>query len=145
MSHVSTFELEVNDLDALDSACKQLGLELVRGQKQYRWYGRSVGDYPLPAGFTEQDLGKCDHAIRIPGNPNAYEIGVVKNRNGRGYQLLWDFWQGGYGMQAKVGKDGEKLKQQYEVQHGVRHWQRKGYRVMTTTQANGHIQLRVKK
>src|SRR5438552_1836555 len=119
MSHVSTFEFAVTDLDALDKACSEIGLELVRDQKQYKWFGRSVGDYPLPEGFSEKDLGKCEHAIRIPGNRSAYEIGVVKSRTGTGYQLVWDFWQGGYGMEKMVGgKDGDKLKQQYEVQHG---------------------------
>ncbi len=142
MSHVSKFELQVTDLDSLDAACKELGLELVRNQQTYKWYGRSVGDYPVPQGFTEQDLGKCEHAVRIPDNRTAYEIGVVKSRTGKGYELLWDFYAGGYGMEAKVGKDGCKLKQQYEVQHGARFWRRKGYRVTTQTQQDGHIRVK---
>ncbi len=139
MSHVSDFQLEINDLDALEIACKELGLELARGQKTYKWYGRSVGDYPVPAGFDVSDLGKCEHAIRIPGNSTAYEIGVVPSRTGKGYTLIWDFYSGGMGLQAKVGKDGDLLKQSYNVQHAVRHWQKKGFRVTTTKQANGHV------
>ena len=67
MSHVATINIEVKDLDALGIAAGRIGLELVRGQKEYRWYGQSVGDYPLPAGLTEADLGVCEHAIRIAG------------------------------------------------------------------------------
>lgn len=127
-------ELEINDLDCLEKAVQQLGLELVRGQTHYKWFGRSVGDYPMPVGFKASDLGKCEHAIRIPGNSNAYEIGVVKRKDGRpGYQLLWDFWQGGYGMQEKVGTNGDKLKQHYTAQYSMKSWQKKGYRVSQTT------------
>jgi hypothetical protein len=104
MSHVESIKLNITDLDALEAACKSIGLELSRGQKTYRWWGHSVGDYPIPAGFTANDLGKCEHAIRIPNNNSAYEIGVVKNRDGRdGYTLLWDFYAGGKGMQSMVG------------------------------------------
>lgn len=145
MSHIAKINIEIRDLDSLDRACKALGLELVRGQKTYHWYGTSVGDYPLPEGFTKEDLGKCDHAIRIPGAKTTgfdapYEIGVVKRRDGRpGYELLWDFWAGGYGMEAKVGAGAKKLAQQYTTQLTVQHWQRKGYRVTTTTKEDGRI------
>lgn len=142
MSHVAKLELEIQDLNTLEKACNELGLELKRGQEHYKWYGRSVGDYPLPEGFTEADLGKCEHAIKIPNSPNAYEIGVVKNRGGRGYQLLWDFYAGGYGMQEKVGTNGEKLKQAYTKHLAVQHWQKKGFRVTTSTNQKGQVVVR---
>lgn len=144
MSHISKFELDVTNLDALDSACSKLGIELVRDQKTYKWYGTRVGNDPLPDGLTIADLGKCDHAIRVPGKSNAYEVGVVKNKTRPGYSLMWDYWMGGYGLEEKVGKNGDLLKQQYQVEHGIKFWQKKGYRVTTTTQGN-EIQLRVKK
>jgi hypothetical protein len=103
MSHVATVDIEIKDLTALAKACETLGLKLNLGQKKYKWYGRSVGDYPLPAGFKASDLGKCDHAISIPGNKRAYEIGVCTNPATGKTELLWDFWQGGYGMRDKVG------------------------------------------
>lgn len=145
MSHVAAVQLEVLDLDELEAACKNLGLELARDQKTYRWYGRSVGDYPLPAGFREEDLGKCEHAIRVPGSSTAYEIGVVKSRTGRGYTLLWDFFAGGYGMMEKVGTDANKLRQAYAAEHTVRFWRRKGLRVTTETQKNGQIVVRARR
>jgi hypothetical protein len=103
MSHIAEVNLLVQDLNALHRACHRLGLELVRGQRTYRWYGRSVGDYPLPVGFAKNELGTCEHAIRIPGNDRAYEIGIVTRRDGKpGYALLWDFYQGGYGLVEPV-------------------------------------------
>jgi hypothetical protein len=130
MSHVAEMKAEINDLDALEAACKSLGLELVREQKTYRWWGHSVGDYPLPQGFKESDLGKCEHAIRIPHNHEAYEIGVCQRRDGQpGYTLLWDFYNGGYGMEQKVGQDGIKLQDEYAVQTAIMQLTSEGYQV----------------
>jgi hypothetical protein len=124
MSHVSKIELEVNDLDTLKAACKRLGLEFIDGQKTYAWYGRFMRDYPLPDGISADDLGKCDHAIRVPGAE--YEIGIVK-KNGK-YTLLWDFWQSG-GLEKKLGKNAGKLKQAYAVERVRREARTRGYGV----------------
>jgi len=144
MSHVATIDVEVRDLEALKAACQALGLEFVAGQRTYRWYGRHVGDYSLPQGFTAEDLGNCDHAIRVPGNRQAYEIGVVKRRDGRpGYVLLWDFWCGGYGLEERVGKNAHKLRQAYAVEAAKRAAQRTGQRFLgQSTKADGTVVLR---
>lgn len=142
MSHVATVDVDVRDLDALARACNDLGLEFVRGQTTYRWFGEQVGDYPLPAGFTEEELGRCEHAIRIPGSDDAYEIGVVTRRDGRpGYQLLWDFWGGGNGMEAKVGQDCRMLRQRYSIQVVKQQAQLKGMAVMEHLNADGSYRL----
>jgi hypothetical protein len=144
MSHVAQMELAITDLDCLEAAAKDLGLELARGQQTYRWWGHSVGDYPLPAGFKEEDLGKCEHAIRVPGDNRAYEIGVVPRRDGKqGYTLLWDFYGGGYGMEAKVGKNGDRLKQAYNVQVATKDAIRNHKRVIKTQREDGHVVLRL--
>ena len=149
MSHVARIEgLVIDDLDALGEAAKACGLELVPGQRTYRWFGRSVGDYPLPAGFTEADLGKCEHAIRVPGSKTAYEIGVVGRRdvNGNalpGFELLWDFWSGGYGLRDLAGRNCQNLVQQY-VAAGVKKTLGRKFRNFTTTKLpNGAIALEV--
>jgi hypothetical protein len=64
MSHVAIIDLAIDDLDSLRRACSRLGLELVQ-QDTYRWFGYSVGDYPLPEGFTKDNLGRCQYAIRF--------------------------------------------------------------------------------
>lgn len=112
MSHVSHIQLKIFDLAALKSACKRLGFEFVENQKTYEWYGRLVepDKYPLPEGLTENDLGKCDHAIKIP---NArYEIGVIKRNNN--YMLLCDYWD--TKLKRAVGEDAGLLKQAYGVE-----------------------------
>ena len=137
MSHVATISLEIMDLDALKAACESLGLELCKNVRQYRWYGRSVGDSKLPEGFTKEDLGKCEHVIRVKGphstNSQApYEIGLVTRRDGRpGFCMMWDTWQGGYGLVEKVGGEQcDKLRQEYAIETATRIAKRQGFRVV---------------
>ena len=143
MSHVSTIDIDVTDLDALEAACNRLGsLKLMRGQREYRWWGRHEGDYPLPQGFAAADLGKCDHAITVVGNDIAYEVGVVARRDGRpGYTLLWDFYNGGYGLESHVGKNCDKLKQAYATEVATRVAKQQGMQVFEQLQQDGSIQL----
>lgn len=145
ISHVAKITLQIKSLDALARACAELGLELVHGQTTYRWYGQSIGDYPLPEGVTADDLGKCDHAIRIPGKADAYEIGVVKSKDGSGYTLLWDFYKGGYGLQDRIGEGAKKLKQAYSSQVVCSWYQKQGYRVTRTVKPDGKIAINATK
>jgi hypothetical protein len=114
-SHVVKVKTVITDLDALARAARSLGLEFRQGQKTYKWYNYSVGDYPLPAGITKDQLGKCSHAIGIPGNSRAYEIGVVAMPDGT-FSLLWDFYQGGYGLEDVIGKDAGRLTGAYNLE-----------------------------
>jgi len=145
MSHVADLDVEIKDLDCLEAACHELGVELVRGQTTYKWFGTHVGDYPLPEGFTVSDMGKCEHAIRIPGNSEAYEIGITKRRDGRpGYTALFDFWAGGKGMAAKVGAKAEKITQEYATQVAMKHAKKKGFTV-TRTLVDGNVILNARR
>lgn len=142
MSHVATVQLEVKDLDALKTAAAEIGCEFVENQTTYRWFGRHVGDYPLPTGFQIEDLGKCQHAIRIKDGPGgAYEVGVVKNPTGEGYVLLWDFWSGGKGLQAVIGENGNRLRQSYATEVAIKQLRKAGKRVQKKRLENGSIQL----
>lgn len=144
MSHVSEIEVEIKDLSALKAACEDLGLELIEGQKTYKWFGRSVGDYPLPTGVKNSDLGKCEHAIRIPKNSQAYEIGVVRSKtNPKAYNLLWDFWQGGFGMRDKVGDGATKLIDHYGANVAKKQLKRQGYRISQSIGEQGQVILEV--
>lgn len=134
MSHVADMDLHIKDLEALAKACKRLGMELVKDKKTFKWYGTHVGDYPLPAGFKAEDMGRCDHAIRIVGNKDAYEIGVCKRRDGKpGYQLLWDFFAGGRGLRAVIGETGGSMKQAYALEVAKKQLIREGYRNLGET------------
>ena len=127
MSHISKIELIIKDLEALITACKRLGFEFREGQKTYQWYGRWVGDSPMPEGVTEEELGKCNHAIHVPGAK--YEIGVV--RKGNAYILLYDSWIKG-GLTKHIGKDAGKLKQIYAVEKIRLEARKKGMKVFET-------------
>lgn len=140
MSHVTTVDVQIEDLDALAEACKNLGLELVRDQETYRWYGTHVGDYPLPAGFTVADLGRCSHAIRVPG-VEAYEVGVVARRDGKpGFQLIYDFWGSkGRAMEQHAGKGCLNLRHEYNATLLIRKAERLGQRHELVRNAQGRI------
>lgn len=146
MSHVATVDLHITDLESLKRACAPLGLEFREGQQTYKWYGTHVGDYPLPEGFSKEDLGRCEHAIAVVGGDSrTYEVGVVKRRDGKpGYQLLWDFWAGGHGLQSKVGDNCNTLKQSYTAEVAIKELKRMGRRVSRSVDAEGNIILRAK-
>jgi hypothetical protein len=147
LSHVATVDVHIQSLTDLRAGCERLGLEFVEGQETYRWYGQHVGDYPLPPGFTPEDLGKCVHAIRLRDQTPVegelpYEVGVIERRDGNpGWQLIWDFWGGGYGLQAKVGEGCGLLKQAYAVEAAKRVAKLQGFAVTERTMANGEIKL----
>lgn len=119
VSHIAVVETQIKDLDSLEEACKKLGLELRRGQQRYRWYGHLVGSPATVAeqrkvmekqGISRAERGECDHAIGIPGDAKAYEVGVVRSSDGS-YRLVWDYFAGGYGLMGKVAADSDERKQ----------------------------------
>jgi hypothetical protein len=140
MSHVATVELEVKDLDALAKACEPLGLEFRLNQKTFRWYGRWVNDYSkadaaYKHGIKPEDYGKCLHAIAVKGNDKAYEVGIIQKPDGT-FGLVWDFYEGGYGLMELVGKDCGKLAQEYAAQVAMKQARKQGFQVKRTLDAS---------
>jgi hypothetical protein len=105
MSHVESIKTKITNLEALKDAVKDMGAIWREGKTTYQWYGRHVGDYPLPEGMTAEDLGKCTHAITLPGTK--YEIGVVQTGPTE-FRLLYDFYGNGH-----KGHDGQNLKRHF--------------------------------
>ena len=124
MSHISKIELVIHSLEDLKEACRQLGFEFVEDQKTFKWFGRWVGDTPLPEGIDIEDIGKCDHAIKVAGCE--YEIGIIRRDDH--YILLWDHYYVG-GLTKIIGQDAGKLKQAYTVARVRKEARRKGYRI----------------
>ena len=122
MSHLAKIELEVTDLESLSIACRQIGLNLVRGKTSFKWFN---GD------------GECSHAIVVPGA--RYEIGLVLNEDK--YELQTDFFD--KGIEAAIGKNGGLLKQSYAVERTRSEALKKGYRVIEKQTDNG-IRLHVR-
>lgn len=95
MSHITDVKLRVRDLDALESCLPSRGLELVRGKKNFKWFGKFVGDTnPNLTAAQRAAFGQCEHAIRLKdAQAGDYEIGVVKALDGSdGFDLLLDTW-----------------------------------------------------
>lgn len=138
MSHITKIEIEVTDLSVLKVACKRLGLNFVEGQKTYVWYGRMIGGGALPEGLTEEDLGHCDHAIKVPGA--SYEIGIRSNN--KNHRLLWDNWEAG-GLEKVIGENAGLLKQAYGIEKAKKEARRKGYKFREITGQNGLLTLKL--
>jgi hypothetical protein len=128
LSHISKIEVEIQSLEDLKEACKELGFQFCGDQKTHRWYGTNRES----ENNTKTDLGKCDHAIKVPGA--RYEIGIVKKDNH--YNLLWDSYYTG-GLELKIGKNAGLLKQAYSIQRIKREARIKGYRVVQKKVTNG--------
>lgn len=146
MSHIATVSIQIKDLESLKKACKDIGLEFREGQKTYKWFGRWVNDYngqdaAYKNGIKPEDYGKCEHAIGVPDNSNAYEIGVVKRSDGKGWALVWDFYAGGYGLEKIAGKDCGNLVQNYTKNVTIKKMRSLGYEVEQKVTANGEIEL----
>lgn len=142
MSHVESVKTVITDLNALKAACARMGVEYVENQKTYKWWGHSVGDYPIPNGFTKEDLGKCDHVIRVPGV--GYEVGVCKLKDRPGYTMLYDFFGQGQGLLTKFGQGLTKLVDNYSVEALKAKAKAKGYFTTEKTLPSGAIQLTVR-
>lgn len=99
------------DRQALEMAVNALGCEVVN-TNVYKWWGRSVVDYPLPAGMRQEDLGKnAEFVIRLTeetkkrlGRSDPYEVGVMADPNNPGcYVAMYDHFLGGYGVDDALG------------------------------------------
>lgn len=142
MSHVVAIKLRIKDLNALNAAGQTLGMEMIPAA-QFKWFGRHVGDYPLPEGFTKEDMGKCVYALRLKGNSEAYEVGVAQSKIHPGeYELLLDFWQGGFGLEDAIGKQGCKLRQEYSSVVTQKAMRKQGLRITKSVTSDGKIVLR---
>lgn len=146
MSHVANVEMEIKDLEALEVACKKLGLTFIRGQKKYKWYGKFMDDWhtkdaAAQNGFDPETFGHCEHVIKVPNSD--YEIGIVKNPNGTGYIPLFDkFGDHGKAIEDRLGGlQLTKLKNEYTVAVATRQLVRQGYRVRRT-ERSGRITIR---
>ena len=139
MSHVSTIDVDVKDLNAVRRMCEREGWEFRENQKTYGWYGQSVGDYPIPEGVSVEDLGKCDHAIHIPGCD--YEVGLI-HKQGSHYTVIADLWSGG-GLEKHVGEDCGRIKQLYALEKAKIEAKKKGYLCREQAAKDGSIILTV--
>ena len=143
MSHVVAIETEIRDLAALRAACEELGLTFNEGKTSYNWWGRHVGDFPLPAGLSAEQLGYCDHAISVPDTE--YEIGLIQDSISGSYRLVFDFFGTGEKIINKLGRRCEKLIQMYGVRKTTMEAERRGFQADRETQADGSVKVFITK
>ena len=119
MSHFVSIDTQIKDLDALQDACRDLGLALVSNAP-----ARGIG--------TEQH---GERVIRLKG---PCDIAVQRQANGS-YTLATDWW-GGY-VEKEVGPQYGRLLQLYAVHKATREARRKGLSVQRNALRNGAIKL----
>src|SRR5690606_23112440 len=98
----------------LDRAAATLSCELVRGQTTLRWAG-------------PRERSDCQHAIRVAKNEEAYEVGLVPAEGQEGWLLIYDDWQGGFGLEAALGKNLSLLLMHYQLERAKLQAEALGY------------------
>ena len=145
MSHVVTIDCKITDLEAFRLAVERCGGKLERAER-YRWWGSYVGDYPLPKiegmtpGQVKAKLGRCDgYRVQVPGC--GWDVGLWRMADGS-YQMMYDFYQGGRGLERALGGRGlPKLKQAYAIVKAKRALAAKGIQARERQLADGSVQL----
>ena len=122
MSHFTTIQTQIRDLDALNDACVDLGLKLVP-DTTCRGYAGVVRTAP--------------HVIQLKG---PYDIAVEPNKdNDNTYGLTTDWWDGH--VAKEVGAGYGRLLQSYGVHKTMREARSRGLRTTRRTEADGTILL----
>jgi len=127
MSHITSVDVLVGDLAAFQKACRERGVEFLREKKTFKNYGGRQSP--------------CDMAIVLPGNSEAYEAGLVKTADGKGWKLQVDNYRGGLGMVKAIGHDGGLLLQRYGINAAKNAAVKQGMSVREAVQADGSIKL----
>ena len=122
MSHFTSIQTQIRDLDSLADACKELGVELIRG-------GEACGY----AGQTR----KGEAVVKLKG---PYDIALSRQEDGN-YALTTDWWNGH--VEQEVGANFAKLIQLYGVHKATQEARKKGYLASRKTLPNGAIKLTI--
>ena len=120
MSHFTTIQTQIKDMEALREACRELGVELLQ-DAEARGYGsaRQRGEF----------------VIRLQG---PYDVALHRQTDGA-YGLSTDWWDGH--VEKEVGQGYGKLLQLYGVHKATIEARKKGLSVMRRQQQNGSIKL----
>ncbi len=121
MSHFTTIETRIHDLDALRSACAELGVgtaenAVARGYGGQRRTGRLV--------------------LKLKG---PYDVAVNPAGDGSGFILETDLWQGR--VEGELGPGLGRLRQLYAVHKASAEARKRGLRVRRSVLPDGRIRL----
>jgi hypothetical protein len=120
VSHFTTIKTQIKDIDALRSACSELGLPLLQKTEARGYYENKI---------------KGDYVIRLRG---PYDIALQNQKDGS-FGLTADLWAGH--VEKEVGKGYGRLLQLYAVHKATREARKKGHFVSRSTKQDGSIKL----
>ncbi len=122
MSHFTTIQTQIKDIEALRDACAELGLRLVP-DSNCRGYGGVVRPAP--------------HVIKLNG---PYDIAVDPPPGNNGtIGLTTDWWDGH--VAREVGENYGRLLQAYGVNKTIREARLRGLRTIRRNEADGTVLL----
>lgn len=120
MSHFTTVKTQIKDIDALRSACAELGLTVKQNAQARGYY---------------ENKTKGDYVIKLKG---PYDIALNKQTDGS-FGITADLWEGH--VEKEVGPNYGKLLQLYGVHKATLEARKKGFSVVRRPQQNGSIKL----
>lgn len=121
MSHFTTIQTQIKDLDALRATCVEMGFDLLANVE-----ARGIGTQQLGA-----------HVIRLKG---PCDIALQRENNGT-FGLSTDWW-GGY-VEQEVGPNYGRLLQLYAVHKASREARKRGLSVQRAQRSDGSIKLTI--
>ncbi|MEF3313776.1 DUF1257 domain-containing protein [Paenibacillus sp. GYB004] len=120
MSHFSTLQTTIKNIEAVQIACKELGLELVQEGQARGYQGRAIlGDYVI-----------------ICKGP--YDVVLNKQPDGQ-YTLITDWYQGH--VAKEIGDGGGRLLQTYGVALATMEARKLGYSVSRQSMPDGSVKV----
>jgi hypothetical protein len=120
MSHFTTIKTQIKDIEALRSACQEMGLSLLQNAEARGYYENKI---------------KGDYVIQLKG---PYDIALNKQPDGT-FGLTADLWQGH--VEKEVGQGYGKLLQLYGVHKATLEARKRGLSVLRRQHQNGTIKL----
>lgn len=124
MSHITTVQTQIRDLDALRAALERLGCRL-EGPGTIRGYFR--------------EMGHADYIIRLPNTE--YTVGLVRQTDGT-YRLEADLWAGH--VERVLGLRYGRLLQEYAVEVVTRSAARRGRQVKSERLPDGKVRITIR-
>ena len=121
MSHFTTIQTQIRDVAALEDACAELGVELLRDAKARGFSGQS----------RDGEL-----VIKLKG---PYDIAANRADENDSYELATDWWDGH--VEEEVGQNYGRLIQLYGVHKTIHEANKKRLRVTRKQETDGTIKL----
>jgi hypothetical protein len=122
MSHFTTIQTQIKDIDALREACAELGLELLRDAEA--------------RGYDSQRQ-RGDFVLRLKG---PYDVALHRQTDNT-FGLSTDWWDGH--VEKEVGQNYGRLLQLYAVHKASREARKRGLSVQRALRTDGSIKLTI--